>query len=58
MSNLVLSLLLSAAGGMWLYYIFVKKTGYGNNKPAAIGAAASAVGLFIVIYLTLNSIIK
>ncbi len=58
MSNFVISLLISAGSGAWLYNKFTKRSGGGNNGPAVIGAIVCAVILFIVLLLALNTFVK
>ncbi len=46
------ALLLAAGGGTWVYSRLQQTTGYGNSRSAVIGAGVSAVGIFLVTYLT------
>ncbi|HSX53055.1 MAG TPA: hypothetical protein VLF90_01650 [Patescibacteria group bacterium] len=57
-SPLIISLLLSLGVSAWLYSKFARRSGGGNTKPAIIGAAISGLVLFIILYLTLNSVLK
>ncbi len=46
--------LLGVGGGTWLYTKLQQRTGYGNNKNALIGATVAALGLFLLVYLSLR----
>jgi hypothetical protein len=49
MSAALLALMMAAGSSVWVYTKLQDRTGYGNNKNAAIGAAAVFALLFIII---------
>ena len=46
--------LLAVGGGTWVYSRLQQTTGYGNSRNAIIGAVISALGIFVVTYVTAN----
>ena len=46
------SLFVSVGAGTWIYSRLQQHTGYGNSRSAIVGAGLSALGIFVVIYLT------
>ena len=57
-SAFVISLLMSLGASAWLYSKFARRSGGGNTQPAIIGAAISGLVLFLILYLTLNTVLK
>lgn len=58
MSNFVMALLISVGAGAWLYSKLARRTGGGNTGPAIIGASVVALILFIILFLTFNSVLR
>ncbi len=58
MSIFLISLMLSGGTAAWLYTKFGRRSGGGNTGPALIGAGVSGFILFIVLYLTLSTVLN
>lgn len=54
MGPFLTSLLVAIGGGTWIYSRLQQRTGYGNSRSAIIGAGLAALGIFMVIYLTMR----
>lgn len=52
MGPFMIALLFALGASAWLYVKLQQRTGYGNNRPAAIGASAVGVLLFVVVFMT------
>ena len=52
MGAFLVALLSSLSASVWVYVKLQQRTGYGNNRPAAMGAAVVGALLFIIIYMT------
>ncbi len=46
------ALLFALGAGTWIYTKLQQRTGYGNSRSAAQGAAISAVLLFVIVFVT------
>jgi hypothetical protein len=57
MSPVVVSLLFTAGAATWIYTKLQRYSG-NNTKQSAIGAAVSAIFIFIVFYSITHSILK
>lgn len=57
MSNFVISLLIAAGSGTWIYTKLQRKSG-NNTQQSLIASGISALILFIVLMVILNMIIK
>ena len=59
MGNGIISFLMAAGAGAWIFSKFQRSTGGGDNtKTSLIAAAVSALLIFIFMYLLLGTIIK
>lgn len=57
MSIFVLSLIIAGGVGVWIYNKSLQRTGMGNNQPAIVGAIVSTIIIFVVLYLTLSTLL-
>ncbi len=58
MSIFLISLIMAGGTATWLYVKFGRRSGGGNIGPALIGAGVSGFILFIVLYLTLSTVLN
>jgi hypothetical protein len=49
-SKLLLSLLIAICGGVFIYTRLQQRTGYGNSRSAAQGAAITALIIFVLVF--------
>lgn len=56
MSNFVISLLVAAGSGTWIYTKLQRKSG-NNTRPSLVASAIAALFIFIVLIVILNMII-
>jgi len=52
MGPFLTSLLIALGSATWIYSRLQQHTGYGNSRNAIVGAVLSALGIFMVLYLT------
>jgi|GEM_PF-1009888 len=57
MSIFLISLMLAGGTATWLYTKFSRRSGGGNNGSAIVGAVVVGIVLFIVLYLTLKTLL-
>ena len=55
MSTTLLALIVAASSGTFIYTKLARSSGQGNEKGAAIGAAASGLVIFIIVFTLLKT---